>query len=175
MTPRNLFNLVLKIFGLYFIRDLFLTISPLLSAIYLFKNGQAEDAVWTIVSSTIVITIEACICYYLIFKTDLIINKLRLLDGFDQKIIPIQMDRSTLLSISLIIIGGLILTDEIPNLCRRVYTYFQQKRMNYNQDDKEIPFLILTTVKIILGFLILSERKRIVGLIEKKKVQGEVS
>jgi hypothetical protein len=47
--------------------------------------------------------------------------------------------------------------------------------MNYSQDDREISFLILTAVKIILGFLILSERKRIVSLIEKKKVQSEAS
>jgi|SRR5450432_540332 hypothetical protein len=168
MTPRNLFNIVLKILGLFFIRDLFMSLPQLLSVILYFKTGQTEEALWTLISSAIVIAVEIYICYYLIFRSEWIMDKLKLTDGFDQEAIPLNIHRSTVLSISVIVIGGLMLTDEIPNLCRRVFSYFQQRRLNYSEYSKETPYIVLSIVKIILALLILSENRRIVSLILRK-------
>jgi len=168
MTPRNLFSIVLKILGLFFIRDLFMSLPQLLSVILYFKTGQTEEALWTLISSAIVIAVEIYICYYLIFRSEWIMDKLKLTDGFDQEAIPLNIHRSTVLSISVIVIGGLMLTDEIPNLCRRVFSYFQQRRLNYSEYSKETPYIVLSIVKIILALLILSENRRIVSLILRK-------
>ena len=48
MTSRNLFSIILKLFGLYFFRDIFLSIPQLLSVIYMFKTGESLIAIWTL-------------------------------------------------------------------------------------------------------------------------------
>jgi hypothetical protein len=105
------------------------------------------------------------------FKTDWIIHKLKLTEGFDQEIIPFNIHRSTILSISILVMGELILVDEIPNLCRRVFTYIEERRMNYSELNKEVPCIVLSVVRIILGILILTENRRLVSLIEKRKAK----
>src|SRR5450432_3459101 len=104
MTPKTLFTIILKIIGLFFIRDLLLSIPQLLSFILYLKNRETLVAVWNLISDGIFILLELLICYYLIFKTDWIIHKLKLTEGFDQEIIPFNMHRSTILSISVMVI-----------------------------------------------------------------------
>ena len=126
------------------------------------------DALWTLISTATILAVEVSVSYYLIFRTGWIIDKLKLTDGFDQGMIPLNMHRSTIIRIVVIIIGGLILTDEIPNLCRHLYTYIQERRMYYNIDRTQTPYIILSVVKIILAVLILAEQRRIVNLILRK-------
>jgi hypothetical protein len=171
MTPKTLFTIILKIIGLFFIRDLLLSLPQLLSFILFLKNGETLEAVWNLISGGIFILLELLICYYLIFKTDWIIHRLKLTAGFDQEIVPFNMHRSTILSIAIILIGGLILVDEIPNLCRGVFTYIEERRMNYSELNKEVPYIVLSVVKIIIGILILTENRRLVSLIEKRKAK----
>jgi hypothetical protein len=169
MTPKTFFTIILKIIGLFFIRDLLLSLPQLVSFILYLKNGETLEAVWNLISAGIFILLELLICYYLIFKTYWIMHKLKLTEGFDQEVIPLNMHRSTILSIAIILIGGLILLDEIPNLCRRVFTYIEERRVNYSEINKEVPYIVLSVVKIIIGILILTENRHIVSLIEKSK------
>jgi hypothetical protein len=173
MTPKTLFTIILKIIGLYFIRNLLLTIPQLLSVILYLKNGQTLEAVWNLIANGIIVLLELLICNYLIFKTDWIIQKLKLTEGFDQEIIPFNMHRSTILSITIMVIGGLILVDEIPNLCRQVYVYIEERRMNYSGVHKEVPYIILSVIKIVIGSLMLAENRRIVSLIDRSKVKQD--
>ncbi len=172
MTPKTLFTIILRIIGLFFIRDLLLSIPQLLSFILYLKNGEALEAVWNLISGGIFILLELLVCYYMIFKTSWIIHKLKLTEGFDQEVIPFNMHRSTILNIAIIMIGGLILMDEIPNLCRRVFTYIGERRTSYSGLNKETPYIVLSVVKIIIGILLLTENSRVVSLIEKKSKIG---
>jgi hypothetical protein len=130
------------------------------------------EALWVMISSATTLAIEVSVCYYLIFKSEWVIKKFRLTDGFEQEIIPLNMHRSTIIYIAVIIIGGLILTDEIPNLCRRVFSYIRQRQTSYNADRTEAPFIVISLVKIILAILILLEWRRIVSLILRKTNPG---
>ena len=121
---------------------LLLSIPQLLSFILYLKDGETLEAVWNLISDGIFILFELLICYYLIFKTSWIIHKLKLTEGFDQEIIPFNIHRSTILSIAIILIGGLILVDEIPSLCRRIFTYLEERRMNYSELNKEVPYIV---------------------------------
>lgn len=168
MTPRTLFTVILKIFGLYFIRDIFLSIPQFLSVILFFKIGSTIDAVWALISNSLILAIRVYVSYYLIFKTGWIVDKLKLTDGFEQETIPLNMHRSTMARIALIIIAGLILLDEIPNLARLAYTAVQESRIGYNTDRTKTPFIVASIVKIILAALILAEQRKIVSLILRK-------
>ena len=170
MTTRSLFNIILKILGIFFIKDILATVPQLLSIIlYLTKADTVEEAIWTLVTTILILFVYGLVSYYLIFKSDLIINKLKLDKGFDQETIPLNLHRSTILSISIIVIGGLLVADEIPNLCHQLFAYFQEKRMTYGQTSPSISYSVLAGAKIIIGLLLIGNQRQIVNFIERKR------
>ena len=170
MTPRILFNIILKILGLFFIKDFLASIPQLLSVIlFLTKSDTVTEAVWTLVTTLLILLAYGLVSYYLVFKTDLIIDKLKLDKGFDQETIPLNIHRSTILSISIIVIGGLLVADEIPNFCRQLFSYFQEKRMTYGQTHPDVAYSVVSGVKIIIGILLMAEQRKIVNLIERQR------
>ena len=170
MTPRSLFNIILKVLGLFFIRD-FLTLVPQVLSVFLYltKADTISEAILTFVSTLAMLFVYGFVSYYLIFKTETIIDKLKLDRGFDQDIIPLSIHRSTILSISIIVIGGYIVAEEIPEFCRQLFAYYQEKRMTYGQTNPKIQYSILSAVKIIIGVLLMAEQRKIVNFIEQKR------
>ena len=170
MTPRTLFNIILKILGVFFIKDFFATIPQLLSVIlFLTKSDTVTEAVWTLVTTSLILLAYGLVSYYLVFKTELVIDKLKLDKGFDQETIPLKIHRSTILSISLIVVGGLLVVDEIPNFCRQLFFYFQEKRMTYGQTYPNVAYSVISGVKIIIGLFLMAGQRKIVNLIERQK------
>ena len=170
MTPRSLFNIILKVLGVFFIKDILISLSQLLGFVIQFGKAEvAQDLVWTVLSISIVLAVEVFFCFVLIFRTEWFIQILRLEQGFDQITIPINMHRSTILSISLIVIGGYLMVNEIPNFCRQVVLYFQEKRTLYGRAAPKIDYMVLTGFKILLGGLMVAEQRQLVNLIERKR------
>ena len=170
MTTKSLINIILKILGIFFIKDILATIPQLLSIIlYLTKADTIGEAIWTLVTTILVLFVYMLVSYYLIFKTNLIIDKLKLDKGFNQETIPLNIHRSAILSIAIIVIGGLLVANEIPNFCRQLFAYFQEKRMTYGQTSPSISYSVLAAVKIIIGFLLISNQRQIVNFIEYRR------
>src|SRR5437868_3654116 len=152
MTIRDLFNIILKILGIFFIKDILATVPQLLSVFAVLSyptNVQVSGAVFTFIAILLMLLIYILICYYLVFRTNFIIDKLKLDRGFDQNTIPLNIHRSTILSIAIIVIGGLMVADETPNLCRQLFAYFQEKRMSSGQTHLSLSYSVLAGVKII--------------------------
>lgn len=170
MTTKSLFNIILKILGIFFIKDILAGVPQILSVILYMTNSNAVgEAIWTLVSTVLILLVYIFVSYQLIFRTDYIIEKLKLDKGFDQETIPLNIHRSTVLSISIIVIGGLIVAQEIPNLCRQLFDYFQEKRMTYGQTNPSISYSVLAGAKILVGLLLIGNQKQIVSLIESQR------
>jgi len=170
MTPRSLFNIILKILGVFFIKDFLAAIPQLLSAILFLTNSEARtEGIWTLLTTLLILLVYWFVCYYLIFKTESIIDGLNLDKGFDQDTIPLNIHRSTILSISIIVIGGLLVADELPNFCRQLFAYFQEKRMSYGLSKPNIAYSVISAVKIIIGLTLMIGQRQFVTLIELKR------
>jgi hypothetical protein len=170
MTTRSLFNIILKVLGIFFIKDILTTIPQLLSVmLYLTKSDTATEAIWTLITSILVLFVYGLVSYYLVFRSELIIDKLKLDNGFDQETIPLNIHRATILSISIIVTGGIIIADEIPNLCRQLFSYFQEKRMTYGVTNPTISYSVLAAAKIMIGILLLGYQRQIVNFIEYRR------
>lgn len=173
MTPKNFFRIVLKIFSLFFIFSFVALIPQIFSAFgFIFQSGFND--VGTIVEITlwiiIIIAFYGYAIYLLLFRTDKIVNLLKLDQGFDQETFSFEISKRSILTIGVIIVGGVILVGEIPNLCSLLYKYFQYKNLvgtGYLAQDW--PPVISSGVKIIIGLLLLGERKRIVDLMVGKQ------
>jgi len=85
MTPRNLFNIVLKKIGLFFIIEIINAISQIVPTIMLFRQeGVGTVAIWIFGIPIITIMLYCIVLYQLLFNTNNIISKLKLDQGFDQ-------------------------------------------------------------------------------------------
>lgn len=130
MTPRSLFNIILKVLGIFFIQHFLAAIPQLLSVFSnAFKPEARQEAIWALVPALLLQFAYGIVSFYLIFRTDIVIDKLKLDKGFDQEAFSLNIHRSTVLSISIIVIGGLIVVDEIPNFCQEVVSYYEAKRI----------------------------------------------
>lgn len=172
MTPGSLFNIILKVLGLFFIRD-FLTIIPqFLSVISLFLNFS-DGAISPFVASILSVAVYGYIAYVLIFKTGWVIEKLKLDEGFTEEFFPLNIHRSTVLNIAVITIGGLMVISAIPVLLRQLFLYYQYLRgqnaflNTYPQPDSTI--IIIYVAELIIGLLMLGSGRQLVNYIELKR------
>jgi hypothetical protein len=170
MTPRSLFNIILKILGVFFIKDILVSISQLLGFVTQFGKPEAvPELLWTVLTITLVLIVETFFCYLLIFKTEWFIKVLKLDRGFDQETIPINIHRSTILSISIIVIGGYLVANEIPNFCRQLFLYIQEKRIVHGQTNPKLDYTVIAGFKILVGGLLIAEQRPLVNLIERQR------
>ena len=79
MTPRSLFNIILKILGIFFIKDFLVALPQLLSTFsFIFIADSFGERIITFLSIILMIAIYGAIAYFLIFKTEILIDKLKL-------------------------------------------------------------------------------------------------
>jgi hypothetical protein len=175
MKTKDLFNIILKILGIFFIRDILETIPTLLSVSLYLTKPDVSGAVFTLIATVLMLAVYILISYYLVFRTNFIIDRLKLDQGFDQDTIPLNVHRSTILCIAIIVIGGLMVVDEIPNLCRQLFAYFQERRMTYGQTHASLSYSVLAATKIIIGLLLIGNQRQIVNFIETKRRTSHAS
>ena len=179
MTPKNLFNIILKIFGLFFLREIVLVIPQLASSIVMttsnssLQYGDSNTGLLTLFITLLIVAFYAMIVYLLLFKTNSILDKLQLDKGFNQEEFSFNISSSHILTIALIVIGGVILVNQIPNLCSNLFAYFQQRILTQGMTKLNYSYIIVAAVKVIGGCLIIGERKRIVEFAEKKQAIKE--
>ena len=170
MTIRNLFIIVMKILGIFFIKDILETLPQLISVVFLLMDTSTfVQGIWTLIMTIITLVAYGIVSYYFIFKFDLIIDKFSLDKGFRQEVIPLNIHRSSVLSISIIITGGFIIADQIPNFCHQLFAYYQEKRMTYGATNPSITYTIQSGTKILIGLLLVGNQRQIVNFIERKK------
>jgi len=177
MTPRSLFNIILKIFGLFFLKNIIEVVSELISTmLYMFKPTSFDhnEEILIFLAMVLVLVFYIFITYQFLFKTNNILEKLKLDRGFAQEEFSFNISQSTIFTIALIVIGGLILANEIPNLVSALYQYIQQQSaQRYTGNKPNLSYAILTGAKIIVGLLILGERKRIAEFVARKKINPD--
>ena len=177
MSPRSLFAVIIKVFGLLFLKAVVTTIPELLYAFWgMFKvdANNADLLIYTILT----LAFYGCIVYLLLFKTNYFLDKLELEHAFDQEQFTFNLPTAKVLTIALVIIAGVVLFNEIPNLLRLFYLYFRGKQFTSEGVSTWDPsYTVLSVVKILIALLLIGERNMIIEFIEKRqmKKQGETT
>lgn len=163
MAPRSLFNIILKVLGIFLLKDILLAIPQTITT-FILLGGSSFDKpeVWSLALGICLLLIYAAVSFFLIFRTELIIDALKLDRGFSEEKITVNISTEAIIMIAIIVTGAFILIQEIPNFFRLVFSYFRQKRLIQNAD---ISYLVYSAVKIIIALLFIGERKRIVRFI----------
>lgn len=160
MTKRDFFRLVIKLFGLYTIVRSLLVVLP--SSLTILFNGSnfIGSLAWFIG------VIAAAIGLYvlLILKADTIINWLKLDKGFDDNNMNISnLNITKLLTLGLIIIGGLLIINSLISLVTNVTTIVSTRMQYFDGNTGISSFtqnrsyisVIGNILSIIIGYFLL--------------------
>lgn len=179
MTPRSLFNIILKVAGLFLIRELInSTLQTISSMIIYFTSFEGGQMLTPVVVSLAIVALYLYLIIQLLFKTNTVIDFLKLDQGFgehdlsfdnEKSEFPLPLSSAIIIHIALIVIGGVILADEVPDACRHLYMYFSSRNDNYSATQPEMEAVVYSGVKILIALLLIGERNRITGFIENRK------
>ena len=124
MTPRTLWTVILKIFGIYFLIQTFYPVTQLFAAMIVFATQQNTEVLQSMAYLFFSVGLYLMMIYISLFKTDLVINKLKLDTAIDEEKIEINIHRSSILTIVILLSGILMFADSAPMLLKELYSYF---------------------------------------------------
>ncbi|MBS1521890.1 MAG: hypothetical protein JST50_12885 [Bacteroidetes bacterium] len=174
MTPRSLFAIIIKIIGIYLLIGAIVTIPQMITTLLSFRGqaGYASSGDLFAIAFFILITviIYVAIMRYCLFKTDWLIDKLHLDKGFAEERLELNIHRSTVLQIAVIVIGCVMVIDNLPLLCREVFVYFQMSMPNIGfKENPSSKFIVIDFAKFFIGLFLMTSSRLVVNFIERKR------
>jgi hypothetical protein len=109
-------------------------------------------------------------CFLLISKADLIINKLELDKGFDdENVILGNMNSFMIFKLAVLLVGFFLIMDYVPSFLYHVINAFKKEVTSYGIDAQKVDYFGLTVsfVNIVLGYLLITNYKRIAEYFDK--------
>jgi hypothetical protein len=166
MTKRDLFILTIKLFGLQAIGISLFSVLPSILTIT-FREFDIVVIIWTI----ILISIVGLICWSLIYEADKIVDLLRLSKGFtDDRVELGNIKSADIIKMGTFITGGLMVVSNIPELLGQTFwTFIVDNGLDFNSKEKFS--LTVRGLKIIVGYLLVTNVSFIAGLLNKEDVK----
>jgi hypothetical protein len=171
MTPRTFWIIFIKILGLWLVLGSITVIPGFIGALsYYGKDRDMRGILIWVFMFLLLLGIFAGILWLFVFKTEWIIDKLRLDKGFTEEKIDVNIHRSTIINIAIIVFGGLMLIDALPLLLKEVIQYYQEKEA-YNRftPSPRTGWLFLYFLKVIIGYFLVTYSRVVVNLIERQR------
>jgi len=174
MTPRSLFAIIIKIIGIYLLIGAIVTIPQMITTILSFRGQVSYASSGDLFALAFFILITAgiyiTIMRYCLFKTDWLIGKLHLDKGFDEEKLEINIHRSTVLKIAVIVIGAVLVIDSLPALCKEVFVYSQMSAPDRGfKENPSSKYLIMDIAKLFIGIFLMTSSRLVVNFIERKR------
>lgn len=172
MKARDLFTIILKIFGIYLIKDILTAIPPVFKNFYQFLEIDPDVALFSLIFSFVALGLHFTIVYLLLFKTSFLISKLNLTAGLSEQPLIINLHRSQIYTIAIIIIGLLILVFSVPVLVKHFYwwyEYISSRDTMFGTQSYDYSGLLVSITEVIIGLLFLGNQRSLINYIEYKK------
>lgn len=168
MSIRTFWVILIKILGLLLISGA-LTVIPqwFTSIFYTYQSGDVYNMAILASLLLIILFVYFFIFKICMYKTSCIIDKLKLDKGFDNETLELNSSENKIISIAVIVIGGLMFVENIPVLLREMFVFFQDK--NLFKDYPKAGWIIFDFCKVILGYLLMTNSFRITNFIRSKK------
>lgn len=165
MSKKDLFRILIKLFGLYVAIGLIVAIPQTI-----FYTLVSMDSVMFL-ASLITLLCGAVIAYILVFKPDIIVNLFQLNKGFDDdNIVANQITQESIIRVGLIIISIFFIVDNLPLIITDlVYLFKQSIPQNTIGDQlnslpvpvKSPEFLVTGVLKVAMAVVLIFNKSRI--------------
>lgn len=167
MKIETFWKTIIKLFGIWFlIGGLSTTLQSIQVFSYINGDLNIEAVIYTTLWIIGSIVIYSIIIRLFLFKTDWIIKNLKLSQNYSEDKIDINIKSSSVITISIIIIGGMTVVDSVPNLLSEILKFLQQKILL--KDYPKFNWIIFELLKCILGYLLVTKSKMITKYIENE-------
>lgn len=167
MTIKTFWTIIIKFLGLWLVMNSLQVILQFISGlIFLKENTDTIEIIYSLFVLLLTIGLYAIILWLFVFKSNWIIEKLHLDKGFYEEKIDFKISSKTMLTISIIIFSSLLLAESIPNFCKQVFMFFQQK--NIFRQSPSAGTMIYYFIEIIIGYVLIRNSKFLASFIDKK-------
>jgi len=172
MLIKTFWKIVIKIIGLWILFGCISLIPHFFSTLS-FTDGLLDIKslvpIWLMLFASILA--YAFVIRLFLFKTDWIIEKLKLEKNFTEERIDVKISSTEILTISIIIIGGLIIVESLPSFFSRLIDFFQQK--SQLKEYRETSWLVYYFVKLIIGYLLVTNGKNVAKYLAKNITENK--
>jgi hypothetical protein len=175
MTIRTFWNILLKILGIWLILAGIGVIPQFIWAFSVIDNppdGKTMKSLIYLAGLLLVsVVLFIIILWLFVFRSHWIISKLKLDKGFDDEKIDLNIKLNTVLTIAVIVVGGLMFVDSIPMLLRQIFFIFQPDDLM--RKDSNTALIIFYLAKITIGYLLMTNSRFVTGFIAKQNIKNE--
>lgn len=166
MSIKTFWSILIKVLGLILISGALVVVPQSISFIYYaLKSGDFADVLSVAGLNLILLLIYFLIIRLCIYKTNWIIDQLKLDKGFETENIELNFDATKIISIAIIVIGGLLFIESIPVLLREIMVFFEDK--NLFKDYPKSGLIVFNFCKVLIGYLLMTNSFRIADFIQK--------
>jgi hypothetical protein len=170
MSPRSFWILLLKLVGLWILFSSVSVIPVFISSFFPVYLSTRLFENWEIVLlSLISILIYLWVIRLLVFKPHVVIDKLKLDKHFEEEQFSFNIHRSTVVSIAVIIIGGLMIIDTVPGFFRVLFLYYKWQTESQTGTPVSPVSTFVDLGKILIGYLLVVNNRWVVNFIEKTR------
>jgi len=153
MTKKDLFILMIKLFGLYWIIQVLLYVLPQNISFAMNKINDISLVGFMLLPVLIILVLFT----FILFNADKIVRILKLDKGFDDDKIEFgNLNASSIIKAGIFIIGGLLLLENIPYLIKFFLIVFQKTSAHKETGTHEKFNLVVSVINVILGYLLMT-------------------
>lgn len=165
MTKRDFFILIIKLFGLYIlVNSLFYWFVSNFS--FAIQNFDMFSLIWMVLALIIVLGLFIL----LIFKSHKVVNLLKLDQNFDDERIEMgNLNPNSIVKLALIIIGGLLIINNILAFLSHTLFAFKGDLVGMNYKTMDTFNWAVSGLKIILGFILITNYKAVSNILNIKE------
>jgi hypothetical protein len=167
MSIRSFWNIVLKLVGIWIVVSSLPLLPNFLFSMGYGAYGMYDPNYFQIFSFGILfVGLMLLIIRLFVFRTTWLIDRLKLEDGFEEKRIEVDLRYNTILSIAIVIVGGMWFVQNLTDFVRELVSYFQNRAMV--NESSSTPWLIYYAMSTVLGYVVLTNSQPIVKFILKQ-------
>ena len=164
MTKKDLFVLLLKIFGLYSVVISLFSALPY-NLMFALNGVDLMSIVWVTVSIAVVLGLFLI----LIFKANKIVERLKLDSGFEEERIDLGNLKSTdIIKIGTFVIGGFLITDNVPGFLSHTFWSFKKEVTGMEFTVRDKFDWAVSGLNLLAGYLLLTNYAFVAKLFKDK-------
>lgn len=172
MKAQDFFTIVLKLAGLYLIKEVFFAIAPVFKVVGFMFTFSIESGIFSLLSALLQLFILGGFVYLLLFQTNWIIRKLQLTRELGTEPLPVNLHRSSVYTIVILAAGIVILALSIPEFIYEVYRwteFLDARKKLYGPEFFDYTLMINSFISVMIGLLFIGNQRLIVNFIELKR------
>ncbi|HLF50950.1 hypothetical protein [Flavobacterium sp.] len=165
MKTKTFWTILIKILGLSILFSSLTVVPQFFSTLYATFQGGNDSYIEISFFLIFSLLIYLLILRLFVFKPEWIIKNLKLEKNIEENI-DLDVKASTILNISIAVIGGLMLAGSIPMLCETLFEFFRQSDLFIDFENSK--WIVAYFLKSLIGYLLFTNSKAVTKLIFKQ-------